>query len=79
MLKHYYITLKDKYFCNYADVYAQNKENAEELAVKKYGIMNVSTVYTERAWSKKYTKVFSYIGKIENDGEEEYLRRKHII
>lgn len=78
MLRHYYITLCGGHFGEYADVYADNKETANKCAEKSYGTLNVSTVYTEKAWAKKYTKCFRYVGKIANSEEKEYLRRHKI-
>ncbi len=78
MLRHYYITLCGSHFGEYVDIYATDKETAGTLAEKKYGTFNVSTVYTEKAWAKRYTKRFRYLGKIENSEEKEYLRRHKI-
>ncbi len=78
MLRHYYITLCGSHFGEYADIYAADKDTAGALAEKRYGTLNVSTVYTEKAWEKKYTKCFRYIGRIENNAEKEYLKRHKI-
>ena len=78
MLRHYYITLCGDYFGQCVDICATDKESAVTLTEKVYGIMNVSTAYTDKAWAKKYTKCFRYIGKIENCEEKEYLRRRKI-
>lgn len=78
MLRHYYITLCGSRFGEYTDVYANDKDVAWKLAEKQYGTLNVSTVYTDKAWAMKYTKNFRYVGKIENNEEKEYLRRRKI-
>lgn len=78
MLRHYYITLCGKRWGFYVDVFSQNKDNAYKLALFKYGSRDVSRVYTENAWKIKNTSFFSYLGKIENTEEKEYLRRKKI-
>lgn len=79
MYRLYYITLCDAYFGCYVTVWAKKADEAFELAVKKYGVLNVSHVYTEKAWKGKYTTIFTYQGEIENKDRFDYLRKKKII
>lgn len=78
MLRHYYVTLCGSRWGYYVDVYGKNKENAYKLALFKYGSRCVSHVYTEQAWFNKNVTFYSYLGKIDNTDEQEYLRRKKI-
>ena len=78
MLRHYYVTLCGENFGQCVDICATDKESAVSLAEKVYGVTNVSTAYTDKAWAKKYTKCFRYVGKIKTDEEKEYLRRKRL-
>lgn len=78
MLRHYYITLCGRRWGYYVDVYGKNKDKAYELAIFKYGRRDVSRVYTEQAWKDKSKIFYTYLGKIDNTDEQEYLRRKKI-
>lgn len=79
MYRKYYVTLCDKYFGCYVTTWAKNSDEAFDSAVNKYGVLNVSNVYTERVWERKYTSIFTYQGEIENRERTEFLRRKKII
>ena len=63
-LRHYYVTLCNEYYGKYVEIYALNKDIAFDSVVAKYGVLNVSNVYTERAWQDKYTQCFSRLGVV---------------
>ena len=71
-LRHYYVTLCGDYFGKYVDLYAFDKEYALDGVIKVYGVMNVSKVYTDTAWQRKYKDVFTYAGFIESDEERRF-------
>lgn len=77
-MRHYYVTLCAEYFGNYVDVNASSRDEAYNVAKKRFGVLNVSTVYTERAWDRKLTYWLNYAGKLENEEELKFLRRQKI-
>lgn len=80
MFRKYYVTLGGKkHFLEYATVYAENQEDAFALADKEYGFYNVSSVYTEKAWTRKFTRNYTFLGEIENKKRLDYLRLKMIV
>ena len=54
-LRHYYVTLCGKYFKRYVDLYSTDKNRALDRVIDEYGVLNVSRVYTEKAWQNKFT------------------------
>lgn len=80
-LRHYYITLCGEYRGKFVDIMATDKNVALDSVIKVYGILNVSRVYTEKAWQLKYTDIFTYAGYIESEEErkekEERRRRRY--
>ena len=80
-LRHYYITLCGDYCGKYVDIMATDKNVAIDSVIKVYGILNVSKVYTEKAWQLKYTDIFTYLGHVESEEEckekEERRRRRY--
>ena len=80
-LRHYYVTLCGTQFGKFADIMATDKNAALDGVIKVYGILNVSRVYTEKAWESKYTDIFTYAGYVESEEErkaKEDKRRKRL-
>lgn len=75
---HYYITLCAEHFGDYVDVNASSREEAYKIALNRFGVLNVSTVYTEREWNRKLTYWLKYVGALENEEELKFLRRQKI-
>lgn len=63
MLRLYYITLCGEYEGRYVEIYARDKDRAVWSTERVFGVMNVSTVYTAKAWRKKYTGDLISVGK----------------
>ena len=68
-LRHYYVTLCGDHYGKYVDINSCNKDDALTSVMEEYGVWDVSRVYTEAAWQRKYTDVFTYAGFIESDEE----------
>lgn len=73
-LRHYYVTLCGKHFGKYVDICSTDKITAIDGVIKIYGILNVSRVYTEKAWQNKFTDIFKYAGYIESEEEKQSKR-----
>ena len=74
MIRLYYITLSGEYQGRYVEIYARDKDRAVWNTERVFGVMNVSTVYTAKAWRKKSTENLISVGKIESEDEREYRR-----
>lgn len=74
MIRLYYITLCGEFQGRYVEIYARDKDRAVWSTERVFGVMNVSTVYTAKAWSKRYTGNLISVGKIESEDEREYRR-----
>ena len=73
-LRHYYVTLCGPYRGKYVEIRSTNKDKAFDSVVKVYGILNVSSVYTEKAWERKYTDIFTSLGYVESEIEKQRKR-----
>lgn len=73
-LRHYYVTLCGDCFGKYVDICSTDKITAIDGVIKVYGILNVSRVYTEKAWQNKFTDIFKYAGYIESEEEKQSKR-----
>lgn len=68
-LRHYYVTLCGDYRGKYVEIMATDKDRAFDGVVKVYGVLNVFKVYTDKAWERKYTDIFAYLGYIVSEDE----------
>ena len=73
-LRHYYVTLCGPYRGKYVEIKSTDKTTAFDSVVKVYGVLNVSRVYTDKAWERKYTDIFTSAGYIESEFEKQYKR-----
>ena len=73
-LRHYYVTLCGPYRGKYVEIKSTDKDAAFDEVVKIYGLLNVSSVYTEKMWQQKYTDIFTSAGYIESEIEKQRKR-----
>ena len=78
-LRHYYITLCGDYRGKYVEIKSTDKNTALDSVIKIYGILNVSRVYTDKAWQSKYTDNFTSLGYIESELEKQRKRYSAMV
>lgn len=73
-LRHYFVTLCGAYRGKYVEIMATDKNTAFDGVVKVYGVLNVFKAYTDKAWERKYTEIYTSAGYIESEEERQRNR-----
>lgn len=79
MLRRYYVTLTGTHSGKYIEVHCDSKYSAERIAVKHFGITNVSTAYPEKTFiNTMFPRLFQYVGEIFESGNSLCIENKKI-
>lgn len=79
MLRHYYVSLTGVHSGEYVDVRCDGKHTAERIAVRQFGIMNVSTVYPASSFGNTMlARSLEYVGEIYDSTGNPYREKKKL-